>query len=95
MNGGEPARESGVPFDVLSVLDVRGGSDAGKLASSERSLQLMCQIVRRVSTCEQRMDLVDEQHDLAFGALYFELESSHPFRQRTADACARNEPAGR
>jgi len=95
VNGGEPARESCVPFDVLSVLDVCGGPDAGKLAASERCLELVCQVVRRVSAGEQRMNLVDEQDDFAFGALHLKLESSHSFGQRAANASARDEPTGR
>jgi hypothetical protein len=59
----------GVLLDVLAVLVERGGADAMQLAARQRRLQHVGGVHRplRLAGPDQRVQLVDEQHDLAFG----------------------------
>ena len=65
----EPPRQRRILFDVLAVLVERGGADAMQFAARQRGLQQVGRIHRAVGLAgaDQRMHLVDEQDDAAFG----------------------------
>ena len=73
VNRREAAREGRVSFNVLAVLDVGRRADARQLAPRERRLELVREIVWRISSSEERVHFVDEEHDLAVRPLHFEL----------------------
>ena len=65
----EAARQRGVLFDMLAVFVERGGADAMQFAARQRGLQQVGRIHRAVGLAgaDQRVHLVDEQDDAAFG----------------------------
>src|SRR6186713_475128 len=71
VNGLEAALESGVLLNVLAVLVKRGCADRVQLAAREHRLQQVGRVHRAFGSAgtDDRMELVDEQHDLAFGIL--------------------------
>ena len=64
----EPALERRVLLDVLAVLVERRGADAMQLAARERRLQHVAGVHRAfgLAGADHRVQLVDEQNDLAF-----------------------------
>ncbi len=77
------ASEGGVRFDGALVLFLRGGTDAGKLAASERNLQLALNLVGHVAR-EKRVDLVEEEHDPAHRLADFVANRERAFGERTS-----------
>src|SRR5260370_34328621 len=70
VHGLETALERSVLLDVLAVLVERGCTDALDLAARQRGLQDVGRVdgAFRGACADQRVQLVDEQHDLAAGA---------------------------
>ena len=64
----EAALERGVLLDVLAVLVERGRADAVQLAARERGLEHVAGVHRAfgLAGADHRVQLVDEQDDLAF-----------------------------
>ena len=93
VDGREAARQRRVAFHVLAVLDVGRRSDARQLTACERRLELVREVVGRIAPREQRVHLVDEEHDLAIGALDLELKTPHPLGERAPDTRARHQPS--
>ena len=65
----EAALESGILLDVLPVLVERGRADRVQLAASEHRLQHVRRVDRTLggTGADNRMELVDEEDDLALG----------------------------
>src|SRR5699024_1708981 len=66
----EPTLQSGVLRDVLAVLIQRGGADSLQLAAGQHRLQDTGGVDRPLCSAgtDERVDLVDEQDDVAAGA---------------------------
>src|SRR5690625_4283709 len=66
----EPALERGVLFHVLAVLVQRGGTDRLQLTAGEHGLEDARGIDRTLGRAgaDERVDLVDEQHDVTASA---------------------------
>ena len=67
----EAALERGVLLDVLAVLVERGRADGAQLAAGEHRLQQVGGVDRALggAGADDRVQLVDEQHDVAAGVL--------------------------
>ena len=91
----EPARQSGVLFDVLAVFVERGGADAMQFAARQRGLQQVGRIHRAVGLAgaDQRVHLVDEQDDAAFGRGDLLQHGLQPLLELAAVLGARNQRA--
>ena len=65
----EPALERGVLLEVLAVLVARGGADRLQLTAREHGLEDAGGVDRALggAGADQRVQLVDEQHDVAAG----------------------------
>jgi hypothetical protein len=91
---GEAPREGGVTLEVLAVLGLGGGAHAGQLATRERSLQLVGQIVRALAATDHRVDLVDEQDHAPLGAGDLFLQHPQPLGERATHARPGHQRAG-
>ena len=91
----EPARQRGVLFDVLAVFVERGGADAMQFAARQRGLQQVGRVHRAVGLAgaDQRVHLVDEQDDGAFGRGDFLQHGLQPLLELAAVFRARNQRA--
>ena len=91
----EPPLQRRVLLDVFLVFVERGGADAMQLATRQRGLEQIARIhaaFARAST-DQRMHLVDEQDNLALGALHFVEHRLEPFLELAAIFGARDQRA--
>ena len=72
-HGLEPALQGGVLFDILAVFVEGRGPDAAQGASGERRLEHVGGIHGPLggAGAHQGVQLVDEEHHLTLGALYF------------------------
>ena len=91
----EPPRQRGVLFDMLAVFVERGGADAMQFAARQRGLQQVGRIHRAVGLAgaDQRVHLVDEQDDRAFGRGDFLQHGLQPLLELAAVFGARNQRA--
>ncbi len=69
----EAAFQGGVFFDVLAIFVERGGADAAQLAASQRRLQQVGRVAASLGRAgaDHRVQLVDEEDDVALGRLHF------------------------
>ena len=75
----EAALQRRVPLDVLSVLVVGGGADAGELAARQARLELVGGVLRALAGgagAHDRVDLVDEDHHAPLGAPHLVLDAA-------------------
>ena len=82
----EAPRERGVLLDMLTVFVERGRADAVQLAARERGLEHVRGVHRAVGLAgaDQRVQLVDEDHDLALGRLDFRQHGLQPLLELAA-----------
>ncbi len=90
----EAALQRGVLLDVLAVLVERGGADRLQLAAGQLGLQDACRVDRALGGTrpDQRVQLVDEQDDVAAGVDLLE-HLLQAFLEVTAVAGARDQRA--
>ena len=94
-DGLEAALERGVLLDVLAVLVQRGRADGAQLAAGEHRLQHLGGVDRalRRAGADDRVQLVDEEDDLAVGALDLGEDGLQPLLELAAVLRAREQRA--
>ncbi len=93
---GETALERRVALDVLAILVVGGRPDAGELSPGEGRFQLVGRVLRslaRRTGADQHVQLVDEDHHPAAGALHLVLDPDQALAERSAKLRARHQAA--
>ena len=91
----EPPRQRRVLFDMLAILIERGRADAMQFAARQRGFQQIGRIHRAVGLAgaDQRVHLVDEQDDAAFGRGDFLQHGLQPLLELAAVFRARDQRA--
>ena len=91
----EPPRERRILLDMLLVFVERGGADAVQVAARERGLQQVGGVHRAVGLAgaDQRVHLVDEQHDAAVGRHHLVEHGFQPLLELAAVFRARDHRA--
>ncbi len=91
----EAALERRVLLDVLAVLVERGRADAVQLAARERGLQHVAGVHRALGLAgaDHRVQLVDEQNDLAFLLREIVQHGLQPLLELAAELRARDQRA--
>ena len=87
----EPARQRRVALD-LAVLGERGGADHAQLAARQHRLEHVRGVhpAFRVAGAEDRVQLVEEQHDLAVGVLDLRERRLQALLELAAELAARD-----
>jgi hypothetical protein len=94
-DGLEAALERGVLLDVLAVLVERGRADGAQLAAGEHRLQHLGRVdgALRRAGADDRVQLVDEEDDLALGVLDLGEDGLQPLLELAAVLRAREQRA--
>ena len=94
-HGLEAAFERRILLDVLAIFVERGRADAMQFAARQHRLEQIGGIHRalRRARADDRMQLVDEEDDLALGLLDFLEHRLQAFLELTAELRARNQRA--